>query len=73
MTSAPPWEKKISNLLAQGSWENSLGGGITYLVNLCRVVRQIILSTNEVRGAGRGLMSREVAFMGQVALTICEP
>lgn len=26
VTSAVPWEKKISNLLAQGSWENSCGG-----------------------------------------------
>lgn len=28
VTPAPPWEKKISNLLAQGSWENSLGGNL---------------------------------------------
>lgn len=26
VTPAPPWEKEISNLLAQGSWENSLEG-----------------------------------------------
>lgn len=26
MTSALHWGKKISNLLAHGSWENSLGG-----------------------------------------------
>lgn len=41
-------------------------------MNLCRVVRQIILSANEVRRAERTDV-KGVAGVGQVALTISEP
>lgn len=74
VTSALHWEKKISNLLAQGSWKKSLGGEITYVANLGRIVRQIILLVNEVRGAGKtDGKKKKIACMGQVALTICKP